>query len=374
MVAMIEQLNINKQDWLVQHSSDMIAIVFGLTGSIMALVGLIAIFVSLNTQHNLQKCRELYWEMVSMSYKEETYENLNRKKAAKRKGNKEESPAAEELSFFVDEEFEFDDQRFYLENFKSFYEKFMLYKEIFESEPRNFFTMDIIKTASNAIKIVTGIWVSLLLYFLPFFYLGEYLYLLLIFPLCVYILYRFNNYLLELRTVTSKNLHHPDEILDASKVSVTNINLYAILFPHIELIVKSTYAPEVGLMKELYLATPYKIKGLTVSFATVFAHPVDGDRSEGYYDIAGADGIQLNETVKIEGYGSPFSREKYYYKLLDVREYEDLRFSEYDRNVGMHVIFLDENKGRNYVLLFNFVLEDRQEGFREYLPFGLVKN
>ncbi|MFG6496255.1 hypothetical protein P8610_12890 [Fictibacillus sp. UD] len=40
-----------------------------ITAAILSLMGLIAIFISLNTQHNIQRCRELYWEMVDTKHK-----------------------------------------------------------------------------------------------------------------------------------------------------------------------------------------------------------------------------------------------------------------------------------------------------------------
>jgi hypothetical protein len=40
--------------------------VFNFTSALLAIVGLLAVFVSLNTQHILQKCRELFWQMKSL--------------------------------------------------------------------------------------------------------------------------------------------------------------------------------------------------------------------------------------------------------------------------------------------------------------------
>lgn len=40
-----------------------------ITGAVLSLMGLIAIFISLNTQHNIQRCRQLYWEMVDTKNK-----------------------------------------------------------------------------------------------------------------------------------------------------------------------------------------------------------------------------------------------------------------------------------------------------------------
>lgn len=38
----------------------------GVTGGVISLIGLIAIFVSLNSQHKIQKCREIYWECIDI--------------------------------------------------------------------------------------------------------------------------------------------------------------------------------------------------------------------------------------------------------------------------------------------------------------------
>jgi hypothetical protein len=48
------------------HVSDIATILFGFTDGMLSLIGLIAIFISLNTQHRIEKCRELYWEMIVM--------------------------------------------------------------------------------------------------------------------------------------------------------------------------------------------------------------------------------------------------------------------------------------------------------------------
>jgi hypothetical protein len=55
--------------YLVLHAfepdriSDLGSVLFGITGGILSLVGLIAIFVSINSQHKIEKCRELIWEV-----------------------------------------------------------------------------------------------------------------------------------------------------------------------------------------------------------------------------------------------------------------------------------------------------------------------
>lgn len=54
-----------------------VAIVFGLIASILTLVGLISIFVSLNSHHKIQKCRELYWSLLKPMNRQDLLENLH---------------------------------------------------------------------------------------------------------------------------------------------------------------------------------------------------------------------------------------------------------------------------------------------------------
>ncbi|MCQ6282853.1 hypothetical protein [Bacillus sp. EB600] len=45
--------------------ADTLAIGFGVTGGLLTVVGLLSIFVSLSTQHSLQKCRDIYLDIKS---------------------------------------------------------------------------------------------------------------------------------------------------------------------------------------------------------------------------------------------------------------------------------------------------------------------
>ncbi|KAA9011780.1 hypothetical protein [Niallia endozanthoxylica] len=47
----------------ITNTSDIIAFVFGLIACVFTLVGLLSIFISITSQHNIQKCRELLWEL-----------------------------------------------------------------------------------------------------------------------------------------------------------------------------------------------------------------------------------------------------------------------------------------------------------------------
>ncbi|MHA7097252.1 hypothetical protein [Priestia megaterium] len=47
----------------ITKTSDIISYVFGLIACLFTLVGLLSIFISINSQHNIQKCRELLWNL-----------------------------------------------------------------------------------------------------------------------------------------------------------------------------------------------------------------------------------------------------------------------------------------------------------------------
>jgi hypothetical protein len=47
------------------HTDILSNILFGITGGLLSLVGLVAIFVSINSQHSIEKARELMWELQS---------------------------------------------------------------------------------------------------------------------------------------------------------------------------------------------------------------------------------------------------------------------------------------------------------------------
>ena len=142
-----------------EHSGALITILFGFTSGVIALVGLIAIFVSLNSQQNLQKCRELYWNMSSMSIRDD---------------------------------------------FTDFYETFSLYKSIFEEGPKEKFTKQIITTARLSILAVICVWGITSVYVINQFFIGEYIVLILAYLICIYILFRFSLYLDKLKNIMKR--------------------------------------------------------------------------------------------------------------------------------------------------------------------------
>ena len=63
--------------WIINHyypncsifqlnGSNSATIVFGITGGILSLLGLLSIFVSITTQQNIEKCREIQWELEQL--------------------------------------------------------------------------------------------------------------------------------------------------------------------------------------------------------------------------------------------------------------------------------------------------------------------
>ena len=50
------------------NQSDVVAALYGLTSGILALVGLVSIFVSLNSQQTIQKARELFWNVQELMH------------------------------------------------------------------------------------------------------------------------------------------------------------------------------------------------------------------------------------------------------------------------------------------------------------------
>ncbi|SHJ15341.1 hypothetical protein [Propionispora hippei] len=50
------------------HTSDILTIIFGLTSGILTLIGLVAIFIGMNNQQKLQKCRDLLWGLMALPF------------------------------------------------------------------------------------------------------------------------------------------------------------------------------------------------------------------------------------------------------------------------------------------------------------------
>lgn len=72
MQSFIEHWHVIKEPFFSilneESHADTLAIGFGVTGGILTVVGLISIFVSLNTQHSIQLCRDIYLDIKSKAY------------------------------------------------------------------------------------------------------------------------------------------------------------------------------------------------------------------------------------------------------------------------------------------------------------------
>lgn len=58
------------------HIGEVITLVSGLVAAVLALVGLLSIFISINSQHNVQKCRELLWDLKGMEENDKIVKNI----------------------------------------------------------------------------------------------------------------------------------------------------------------------------------------------------------------------------------------------------------------------------------------------------------
>ena len=56
-----------------------LTILFGLSSGILALVGLVSIFISINNQHKIQKARELIWEIMVLPSEKNNTNHIGKK-------------------------------------------------------------------------------------------------------------------------------------------------------------------------------------------------------------------------------------------------------------------------------------------------------
>lgn len=52
--------------YFIPNQFEVFGYIIGITGGVLTLVGLITIFVAINSQHNIQKCREIIWELIEL--------------------------------------------------------------------------------------------------------------------------------------------------------------------------------------------------------------------------------------------------------------------------------------------------------------------
>ncbi|QOR65796.1 hypothetical protein IM538_18600 [Cytobacillus suaedae] len=67
---------INQNQITNKNSANIITITFGLISGVLTLVGLLSIFISLNTQQNVQRCREILWNLKGETSDKEIVKNL----------------------------------------------------------------------------------------------------------------------------------------------------------------------------------------------------------------------------------------------------------------------------------------------------------
>ena len=106
----------------ISNTTDLIAIVFGLTAGVLTLVGLVSLFISIDSQHKIQKARELKWEIdaLRIKYSSHEYENIA----------------------------------------KQFHEKFFLYKNILDSngKSKKNYTFNFIELVNKSLLGVIFLW------------------------------------------------------------------------------------------------------------------------------------------------------------------------------------------------------------------------
>lgn len=118
----LEIIPLKTKSDISQHFGDVLTLVFGVTGGVLALMGLLSIFVSINSQHLIQKLRELVWGIIALT----SYRTF--------------------------------DDGFVVESFR---EKYWFYKQIFERKKTDF-TQIIIYVTCFTLFAVIGTWAYLL--------------------------------------------------------------------------------------------------------------------------------------------------------------------------------------------------------------------
>lgn len=170
------------------HQSDVLTIVFGVTAGLFTLVGFSTIFISMNSQHKIEKAREFLWEIGNIPYKYTKY----------------------------------NDDRIGKET----YHLYSLYNSILNSKD---------KTMRNLITFVKGIfifiafsWISTCVFLMNEFHIAELIYVSLIIIVAICFLYLFYRFISKLCNITElAGLPKYEDLLDLSKenkgISVVSI-------------------------------------------------------------------------------------------------------------------------------------------------------
>lgn len=129
------------QEFFTLHNqSDVITVVFGATTGLLTLVGLISIFVAINSQHKVEKARELYWDLAALPY---------------------------QYSGYKDDKIG-----------KKIYHIFLLYESIIK--PAGDFTAKVVVVVKLSIIFVSLAWASILLFLRTTLYLVEYVFIVIV--------------------------------------------------------------------------------------------------------------------------------------------------------------------------------------------------
>lgn len=314
-----------------------LTILLGFTTGMLALVGLIAIFISLISQQNFHKCRELYWKIVSNSINNE---------------------------------------------FRDFYQNFSLYKSIYNESPNEKIIFQIIRTTRYAIWIVVLIWTSLTIYLITIFYLGEYLIIASGLILSVYVLLRFSQYLSNLNNIIAESsLPIPEDFLDSRKIMETKINTYGALLSTLEVIVnyqdsgmKMDLTTEEKLLFkkefltfqiiEIYLSFPYRLSYLDIRLLTV-----DALGKSVTSRVYTEENIAIDES-KLVNYKIFSSSNNHMYKICSFKEVPEL-YSIDDSSNDLEIKFvftIDEKLSSKYFVTSNFDTNSRYGNHIDYKP------
>jgi hypothetical protein len=61
-----------------KNHSNVLQVIFGVTSGILTFIGLVAIYTSVNTQHNIQKCREIVWDIEELAVELNSLEEIKK--------------------------------------------------------------------------------------------------------------------------------------------------------------------------------------------------------------------------------------------------------------------------------------------------------
>lgn len=205
--------NATKEDF-----STILTTAFGVTGGILTLVGLTSIFISLNTQYSVQKCRDLYLRIKGMAFTKDEQKIIN------------------------------------------FMEDYHLYKYIMEDGIPERFSRKIISLSIFSITFVLTIWGVILIGFFPNIF-----HTILFFTTFILLIF-FIVFLLRLYN-TSKylDLPQPESFLDVLNGKVNTMSIVKrFIEVNGELIGQKYTTEDKGWIVKFYISSPYDFRNLVV--------------------------------------------------------------------------------------------------------------